>query len=564
MKIFLKTLILILTPILTVFILSYFIVNNNVNNNLNNYLEQDTKAKFEIVKHDFESSRLNIKKLYNIYSKTYKKTHLRITLIKKNGKVVFDSSVPFNYIDKMENHKHRPEIQHALLYKEGFSKRFSKTKKMYMMYYAKLIPNDNILRISYPLSYINSIKSSFDNSIYFTFLSSMAILILTSIFIAQKLSLPIQKLNYIVEAIRNGKNIHFPHFKDKNLAKVSALIYEIYNAMKDKQKETELEKQKLEYILESMEEGVLLLSSDFKYIHSNPKFNKIFPIDTKKQGENMLSLLKNPDTIAAFSDIFQQRGLHTIKLNNRTFKIYSKEIDNFLLFVFEDIEEKAQYEYFKSELVGNISHELKTPISTIASYAETLLMDNNIDKKTKTEFTQKIYEGVLRLDGLLDDIMELHRLENFRLEDVNEEIELNDIKDELEKLFKESSKNLNFNFKLKKVNILKEHLISILTNLISNAVKYSKGDNVYISIKPGEKGFKIIVDDEGPVIPQKERERIFERFYTCSKSRNRKKSGTGLGLSIVKHIAVLYKGFVELKQNSYSGNSFVVYINTNL
>lgn len=562
MKLFFKTLALILLPILIVFLISYSLLKNSMDSSFEKYIKTDTKAKFEMIKHDFINKNINRKKLYKLYSNIYKKTFLRITLIKPNGKVIFDSSIPFKEIDKLENHKYRPEVQKAFKNGNGFSERFSKTKKMFMLYYAKILPNGNILRISYPLTYIKKVKKGFESGLYIVFFLTLLMITLISALIARKLSFPIQKLNYIVDAIKSGKNIHFPKFKDENLSKAAALIYDIYKAMESKQKEVEIEKQKLDNILEFIEEGVVLLSGELSYIHSNAKFNAMFNIQPETN-KNILSSIKDHEILAVFSEILEKRKDAIVKIKDRNYKVYCKNLDEYLLVVFDDVEEKIQYEYFKSELVGNISHELKTPISSLSAYAETLLINDDLDSKTQKEFIKKIYESSIRLSSLLNDIIELHRLENFAMRQNRDEIDLDVIKKELQELYKNSNKTVYLDFKEKKIKIIREHLMSVLTNLIDNAIKYSTGNGVYVKIEKSNSKIHIVVDDEGPAIEGKERERIFERFYTCSKSRNKQKSGSGLGLSIVKHISFLYQGVVKLEQNPAGGNRFIVIIPDN-
>jgi len=558
-KVFFKTLALILLPILVIFFISYFLIQNNMDSSFEKYIKTDTEAKFEMIKHDFTGKSINKQRLYELYSNIYKKTFLRITLIKPNGKVIFDSSIPFEEIDKLENHKYRPEVQKAFKKGRGFCERFSKTKKMFMLYYAKILPNGNILRISYPLTYIKKVKKGLESGLYIVFLVTLLMITVISALIARKLSFPIQKLNYIVDAIKKGRNIHFPKFKDKNLSKAAALIYNIYKAMENKQKEVEIEKQKLDNILELIEEGVVLLSNELSYIHSNAKFKDMFNIQPK-ESKNILSSIKDHEVLAVFSDVLEKRKDAIVKIKGRNYKVYCKKLDDYLLVVFDDIDEKIQYEYFKSELVGNISHELKTPISSLSAYAETLLINDDLDDKTQKEFIKKIYESSIRLSSLLNDIIELHRLENFIIKQNKDEIDLDVLKKELQELYKNSKKEVQFDFREKKIKIIREHLMSILTNLIDNAIKYSTGNSVYVNIEKLNSRIHIAVDDEGPVIEEKEKERIFERFYTCSKSRNKQKSGSGLGLSIVKHISFLYEGVVKLEKNSAGGNRFIVII----
>ncbi|PJB78118.1 MAG: two-component sensor histidine kinase, partial [Acidobacteria bacterium CG_4_9_14_3_um_filter_49_7] len=180
-----------------------------------------------------------------------------------------------------------------------------------------------------------------------------------------------------------------------------------------------------------------------------------------------------------------------------------------------------------------------------------------------TEDVNKFHEIILnqtgRLNSLIGDMLELHRLENTsNTVSGRKPVLWNEVVDELKSQYRDCGKKLQFRETDEAVYVRREHLDSLLVNLVDNAVKYSSGDIVAIEMTHSGKTVTICVSDEGPTIPADQRERIFERFYTISKSRNRRNGGTGLGLSIVKHIATLYKGSVSVEENKQGGNSFTV------
>jgi two-component system phosphate regulon sensor histidine kinase PhoR len=163
------------------------------------------------------------------------------------------------------------------------------------------------------------------------------------------------------------------------------------------------------------------------------------------------------------------------------------------------------------------------------------------------------------LNDLINDMIKLHKLESvgggFA---VDVATSLLAVRDDLRSFYADADKQLVLEAEEIRVHILPEHLQSVLTNLIDNAVQYSEGETVTARMQRSGAGVKISVDDQGPLIAENERKRIFERFYTCSRSRNKRHSGTGLGLSIVKHIASLYDGSVQVEPNGEGGNCFVV------
>jgi two-component system phosphate regulon sensor histidine kinase PhoR len=197
----------------------------------------------------------------------------------------------------------------------------------------------------------------------------------------------------------------------------------------------------------------------------------------------------------------------------------------------------------------------------IMGYAETLRDNSAIDAATRSRFLDQIYTSSVRLNHLINDIIELHRLESvggdFSLEAPGA---LSDIATAISALYENSGdgRMLDLDVDSGEVAILDEHLQSILINLIDNAFKYSEGDRVITRVQRESQHVMIRVDDQGPQIECADRERIFERFYTCSKSRNKQHSGTGLGLSIVKHITNLYEGEIRVEENCFGGNRFSV------
>ncbi|MGA1845515.1 sensor histidine kinase [Deferribacter abyssi] len=314
----------------------------------------------------------------------------------------------------------------------------------------------------------------------------------------------------------------------------------------------------LQNIFDEIDDAILILDSNNNIIYSNP-YSKAF-FNSSLLENNLFLVLKDLDSISFFDYIIHDNCDGKIrKFKNRYVKITKKMIRDFLFIFIKDVTPHIQYKTFKTELVGNIAHELKTPLSLIMGYAETLLINESISKEKKKKFLELIYESTKRIDALIKDIISLHSLENlepnFQVEDATS---LQRVEENLKTIFENANKKLIFSISKTSVFIKEEHLISVLTNLIDNALKYSDGKNIYISISKFDKQIIIKVEDEGPIIPEEDRERIFERFYTRSKSRNKQITGTGLGLSIVKHIATLYNGSITLTTNSYHGNTFEI------
>lgn len=495
----------------------------------------------------------SLKNIYNDES-------LRITVIdKKSGKVLFENGVNYDEISKIKNHADRPEIIMAIEKGEGFSIRHSDTLKENLIYYAKS-HGSYIFRVAYPEILIDEagevIKKILFSVLFVTFLIFAAV----SAFVAKKITVPVQKLNYVAEMIQSGnENIDMPEFRDPTMSRISSLIFTIYHLMLEKQKLIENEQEKNNFILSTLDEAILLLDEKKTILRLNNNFYKYFKIDDV--GKNIFDTTTDYETISLFKKILSEDTppKQVFRYKKREIETYVKNIKNHKLLVFNDITEKNSYESLKSELVANVSHELKTPLSMIMGYAETMLSDKQMDEGTKGKFVKRIYDSSVRLNELIEDIIKLHKLERLGSDFVvDKPFSSSEVFSDIESLYENSPKKVNINITEGIYFVEYEHIMSIITNLIDNALKYSKGSEVDFTLTKDGKIVIVEVSDQGPPIPDDEKQKIFTRFYTTSKSRNREKSGTGLGLSIVKHIAELYNGKVEILRNNKFGNTFKI------
>lgn len=560
MKSFVKVFSVIFLPILVALIIGFYFMSNIMITHSENNLIQEMRNNWFILSKDI-NLQANNTTLNKQLRKITNKTSLRITIITITGKVIFDSFVLEDQMESLENHKSRPEVKGAIYSGEGTSIRYSKTISTDMMYFAKKMNNNLILRVSYPMKYLATLKNALTSQIWRLFSVLTMIILILSIYFARRVSLPVQKLNQIADSIENGERLeYFPHFKDKTMSKVAGLIYRIYNSMIKKQDELSKEQQKLNKIFSIMDQGIVLLDSENTVLHMNNWMKDKFEFDIN-DGEHLYKNTTDIDIIAFFSDITEktENDVFRKNLKGRTYDIVINQIAQEKLILILDITVRSEYESFKTELTGNISHELKTPLSMMMMYSETLLNNKDIDEKTSTKFLEHIYSAAGRLNNLINDIIELHKLEsnnnNFH---VDNSTDLEIITDDLKSMYELSDKNITITSASTEVKIAYEHIQSVITNLVNNAIKYSDGSDINVSITFEHNKLQIDVEDSGPAIPLGERKRIFERFYTRSKSRNKHTSGTGLGLSIVKHITNIYSGSVEILNNNQSGNTFKV------
>lgn len=561
MRSFAKVFLVLFVPILLALMLTFYFSHSTMISNARNELLQEMKNKWIILAQQSRDLNLTSRQVQERLTEMTRQTSLRVTLVDRSGKVLLDTLVPFEQIPEMENHKGRQEIKDAIYSGDGFASRFSSTTGMQMFYYARTLSDDLVLRLAYPATYVDSLQQKFTKQAVWAFFCLSLVILLLALYFARRVSLPVQKLNYIADNIEAGKtHVHFPRFKDPSMAKIAGLIYRIYSGMQKKNLELDRDQKKLSHIFSSMDQGVLLLDKEDTILHANPWLEKEFNTEFLS-GSSLFQAINDIRLINFFSEILgQNQELGRVSLQQDVFDVSVKQVADQRLVLIRNVTRQVEYEAFKAELTGNISHELKTPLAMIMGYAETLRDTPNLDEVTRSRFLDYIYGSSVRLNNLINDIIELHKLESvgdgFA---VCEEVSLTDTANDIRALYPDTGdKTLTLKSDDAQVAILPEHLQSILTNLIDNALKYAEGEQVTARIQRSDIGVKICVDDQGPLIAGAERERIFERFYTCSRSRNKQHSGTGLGLSIVKHIANLYRGTVRVEANRDGGNRFLV------
>ena len=562
MRSFVKVFLVLFVPICIALVLTFYLTHSMMLKNARRELLQEMENKWVILALQSRDLMVPSQQSHDRLAEMTCRTSLRITVVDFAGRVLTDSLVPYDQVPAMENHKGRPEIKAAIYSDEGFSTRYSATTKMSMLYYARRLSEDRVLRLAYPATYVESLQQRFTEQVIWAFICLGGVIFVLALYLARRVSLPVQKLNYIADSIEAGQTpLHFPRFRDPSMAKIAGLIYRIYSGMQKKNFELARDREKLNHIFTAMDQGVLLLDNADVILHTNHwlenEFGVCFVADT-----SLYNTTNDIHLITFFREILD-RNSDSLRLSLGTdvYDVNLKQIEDQKLLLIRNITRQVEYESFKEELTGNISHELKTPLSMIMGYAETLRDNSEIDAATRSRFLDQIYTSSVRLNHLINDIIELHRLESvggdFSLE---APVALRDIATDIRALYENRAdgRMLDLDVDPGEVAILDEHIQSILINLIDNAFKYSEGDRVIACVQRESQHVMIRVDDQGPPIECADRERIFERFYTCSKSRNKQHSGTGLGLSIVKHITNLYEGEIRVEENRFGGNRFSV------
>ena len=552
----------IITSVVITVIFALIIVTSSFITLVNINIINDAKEALSIYnvcfsKEDYINEDLSIYK--------FKGNSVRFTVINKEGGVIFD-----NETSDLENHKDRQEIIDAFHNGTGSSVRFSKTLSMNMVYYATKINDNIVIRSSVPVSYIKVFTSGtlkyYVVIVIVVFLLSLAL----SVKLVKIIVYPIKELEEVTAKIANG-NLN-KRAVIGNYDEIGVLA-QTFNNMAD-QLQTKindsLDKQnKLEAILESMESGVIAVDNNEKIILSNSYSKKLFDLQGDVIGKEISSCIIDYDLINFIRELpdidsREIRLFHPVEREIRVKKapiISGAKNQIGIVITLQDITDIKRLENMRSEFVANVSHELKTPLTSIKGFSETLRYVD--DSETKNKFLGIIDKEVERLTNLINDILILSNIENLHKMDNSNFRPKEVIENIIDIVKKQADKK---QIKIEFINEFNNEIIGdgdkfyqLALNLIENAIKYSnENGNVKILITSNNGYFIFKVIDDGIGIPKNDIPRIFERFYRVDKSRSTR--GTGLGLAIVKHIVKLFNGDIRVDSVVGVGSTFTVRI----
>jgi two-component system, OmpR family, phosphate regulon sensor histidine kinase PhoR len=507
----------------------------------------------------------------------------RISIINEQGVVLADSYLSKTRLQSLENHSNREELKDAKKNSYGWSQRFSTTIKKDVLYYAEPFSAKKLkgfVRVSVPIENLSVISKNFGKSLsvilIFIFISSLFIALIAFNIISK----PIRRLVQKAEEIAAGNfSIRIPVNKKDEVGELAESLNKMSKNIRHRIRDIINNNSKFETVLLSMFEGVMVIDSNGVIQLMNDSLKKMMNIKTDPCGKKPIELIKNI--------VIQNLSEEVSKINDREVitkeelllpdkktviihasPIFNKDYRLGAVLVFNDITELRKLERLRTDFVANASHELRTPVSNIRGYAETLLDGAITDKDNAKDFVDVIYSEAKRLSMLINDILDISKLES-DLFNINIDKDVS-----LKELVEEAVLGFDKDLKMKGINIVNEVeesvrlnidtslIIQVIINLIDNAIKYSSNDTV---IKVSSEAYmnkyiKVDIIDQGIGIPEKDIKRIFERFYRVDKSRSKNSGGTGLGLSIVKHIVQAHGGevFVESKKDLGSKFSFTI------
>lgn len=539
-------------------ILTFAFVSAILYNNAATSIKREVRNESIYISEAIKSYNENIIDISSYLNSAGAKSLNRITLISSDGIVTYDN---FAQIQTMDNHSDRPEFIDAMKTGQGEITRFSDTLGESTYYYALKLNNNDVLRIA---STTKSILGIVTESIVW-FILIFIFIILISLLIARLLT------KVVVKPI-NKLDLDNPLSND-TYEELSPLLLRMEKQKKEiKNRMDELTKTRddFNFITDNMSEGLVIFSEKGYVLASNKSANKILGISQKQY---YLESCRDSSYIELIESSLNGKP-HTAKINRSgyTYQLFAspvkEESKNFATVLFiTDITEKDQAEQRRKEFSANVSHELKTPLTSILGYAE--LISKEIAKKEDIpRFGDLIHREAARLLQVIEDIIKLSKLDEADLIKEFEDVRL----DELCLTVINDLKQKALGYKVKcsfegQKTIIKGYspiLYEMIYNLCDNAIVYNKAEgSVILTLEKNDNKAVLTVADTGIGIPQEHLPRVFERFYRVDKSHSKDTGGTGLGLSIVKHAASLHDAKIDISSKINKGTKISISFNIN-
>lgn len=485
------------------------------------------------------------------YLKNIKDKSARITYIDQDGTVLFDNEAD---VSEMKNHSDRTEFQKAEKYGAGESSRYSDTLSEKTIYYALRLKDGTVLRVS---GTQDSVLALVENLI-FPLCGLLCLMLILSGIMASAIS------KRIVKPI-NELDLESPE-ENQIYEELSPLLSKIHRQNREIQNQLELAKQQQEefaLITENMQEGLIVIDKYTMILSANSSAWNLFHMDRVCQGESVYCLDREEEFRHAIEQVLS--GEHTelvLKLNGSDIQLIANPVirdkkTEGAVVLLVNVTEKLERESLRREFSANVSHELKTPLTSISGFAE-IMQGGLVKNEDIPKFAGRIYKESQRLLQLVEDVIQISQLDEEKTSYVWEPVDVYQVCKNAFESLKEKAKSLNVHLYIcgerMKMEAVRTLLEEAIYNVCDNAIKYNRNDgSVSVFLTQTAQEIQIVVKDTGVGIPKEDQDRVFERFYRVDKSHSKEIGGTGLGLSIVKHAVGALKGSVILRSEEGNG-----------
>lgn len=482
----------------------------------------------------------------------------RITYIDEDGTVLFDNSAE---ADSMDNHAQREEIQEAVKTGVGSAVRQSDTLSRKTLYYAVKLSDGKVLRVSSVQYNIPALLGGMIQPV----LLMLLVLVALSAWIASRVS------KRIVEPL-NGLDLDNPE-ENQTYDEISPLLTKINRQQKSLRHEiAEAKRQQEEFsiITENMEEGFLVIDMHTEVLSYNSSALRLLGAQGQQGRQSVLALNRSE----GFQNVVEQvlSGRHVsanlefqgISCQAAANPVYQDKKLTGAVILLQDVTERMKGEQMRREFTANVSHELKTPLTSISGFAE-IIHDGFVKPEDTKAFAGRIFKEAQRLITLVNDVIKISQLDEGKISCEKETVDVYEMSKEILRSLEEKAQETGLHLYLYgphiKVRTVRAVLEEILYNLCDNGVKYNKtGGSLTLTLSQEESQAKIVVEDTGIGLAEEDKLRIFERFYRVDKSHSKAIGGTGLGLSIVKHGSMFLGAEVKVESTPGVGSRFILCI----
>jgi two-component system phosphate regulon sensor histidine kinase PhoR len=483
----------------------------------------------------------------------------RITWIEADGTVKFDNrSDP----STMENHADRAEVKEALENESGTSIRRSSTLSEHTLYYAKRMQDGTVLRLAMSQRSVLFLMGGMISPVVFIFLAACALAGVLSYRVSKKIVKPLGSID-----LQHPEQVETYDELSPFLQRIAAQNQEIRSQMEEIRKQ----QQEFSMITENMSEGLFVVDRNYQILSYNRSAVRIFGMAPESVPENLLAVNRSEGFRSVVDSALKGRhAQENLELDGRVYQIIASPVcqqEDALdlvgaVILTLDVTEKEAQEQYRREFTANVSHELKTPLTSISGIAE-IIRNGIVRPEDIPHFAGKIYDESQRLITLIGDIIKLSRLDENQVPMERESVDLletaRDVVQQLASVARKNGVTLVTNGSHGVVNGVRQVLGEMVYNLCENAVKYNRpGGRVWVDVRQAADHVELCVKDTGIGIPAAEQGRIFERFYRVDKSHSKAVGGTGLGLSIVKHGAALHHATIHVDSEPGEGTAITL------
>jgi two-component system phosphate regulon sensor histidine kinase PhoR len=502
----------------------------------------------------------------------------RVTIIRADGVVLGDSDVALADVPRMENHGTRTEVQQALATGEGASEHMSATIHRPMIYAAVPFLRDGVVagvvRVATSPAEVDAAQSDVWRLIWIGCAIALGLALLLSNGLAKRMSAAVGELTDAARRMTDGDlEVRTRLSGHDELAGLGQALDRLAGSLAMTLGELREERDLQRRILEAMHEGVVVVDRDGRIVLMNPALRSTLLLGADAIGKLLIETVRHAelDTVVDRARVAPDDPPVEIELPGlkpRRLLVQAAPLagdDQGLLLVFVDVTELRRLESLRRDFVANASHELRTPIAAVRSATETLQTGALEDPIAANRFLDIIERNAQRLQSLVEDMLELSKLESNEFKLKRERVELQRVVPIVLALFRERAEKKGVRLGaelaagLPAVEGDPRALEHVLSNLVDNAVKYCpSGTRIVVSASAADGRVRLVVADTGPGIPAEHLPRVFERFYRVDAGRSRELGGTGLGLSIVKHMVETMRGKVAVESAVGKGSTFIV------